>query len=184
MTFTLEQYHPALRKIVDHFGQQLKTIRTSRATPSLVEGIRILAYQTMTPLAQLASITAPDSRTIIVQPWDATILKAIEGAIRDSDLGIEPRVDQKVIRLTMASLTEENRKKLVKLTRERLEEAKVSLRQERDMVKSEILKAEKQKEFSEDERFRLLKKLDERIVEFSEKLTTLANQKEAEIMTI
>jgi len=169
---------------VDHFKQELMHIRTGQANPELVEGITVNAYDTITPLNQLATITVPEPKTIMIQPWDKSILKDIEKAIVQSNLGYSPVTDGDVVRVPMPPLTEENRRDLVKLIKEKSEKARVSVRQVRDKIKDSILQAEKDKDISEDDRFKFLKQLDEYTSDQTKVINDLVKVKEEKLMSV
>jgi ribosome recycling factor len=132
----------------------------------------------------LSSIAVPEARSIVIQPWDKNILKDIEKAIRDSDIGLNPGNEGDRIRLVIPQMTEEMRKEIVKILNTKMEQARVTLRAVRDEAKEEILTAEKNKAFGEDEKFRLLEELDKKISEFNDSVKSLGAEKEKEIMTI
>ncbi len=178
------QFQTNIDTIFKHLQEELQSVRTGRATPSLVENVQVSAYGTEGALRTFASITAPDAKTLRIEPWDRNILQAIEAGIRDANLGLQPIVDGPAIRIYLPTLTEESRMKLTKSVREKMEQTKVSLRRERDKIKETISQKEKEKEISEDERFRLLKKLDEWIGEHQKKVETMVEKKIDEILTI
>ena len=166
------------------FQDELTKLRTGRATPALVEHITVEAYGTKSPLIQLASITAPDPRTIIIQPWDKNIIRDVEKAISVSDINISPVVDGVAVRLSLPALNEENRRNLTKLLHQMAEACRVSLRQQREKIKTDIESHEEDGDITEDQKFKLQKKLDELIADYNAKIKELADKKEAEIMTI
>lgn len=179
-----QPYFVRVEEIEKHFEHELRSIRTGRATPSLVDDIIILAYENSVPLKQVASINTPDMRTIVIQPWDKSLLRTIENTIRDANIGLQGVVDGSLVRINIPPLTEESRKLLVKRVHEKLEQARIALRRERDKIKEEIFMLEKGKTLSEDERFRILKKLDEWIHNENDQFLRIAEKKEKEIMTI
>lgn len=140
-----------MKKSLDVLNHSLGSLRGGRATPTLVEGIRVDYYGTMTPIKQLANITTPDTKTIMIHPWDVSALKAVEKAISESDLGISPVIDGKIIRLTVPALTRERREELVKLVKKVAEESRVALRSIRRDSNERIKAAEKDKTATEDE---------------------------------
>lgn len=171
-------------KTIDFLINDIASLRTGRVSPSLVENVMIDSYGVKTELLQLAAISTPEPQTIAIKPWDRNILKDIERALAASDLSVNPIVDSDVVRLNFPPLTEETRKDLVKKLHKKLEENRISLRAQREKVKDEVLAAEKNKEISEDEKFQLLKDLDELTKEYNEKIKKIGDDKEAEIMTI
>lgn len=171
-------------KVIEYLKGELAAIRTGRATPALVEDLRVEAYNSQMELKGLASISTSDARTLVIDPWDKSVLKNIEKAIRDSNLGLSPVVDGVVIRLSMPQLTEENRRELVKVVNKKLEEARASIRRAREDVKNEIIKAEEDKEITEDERFKMQDTLDEVTRKYNEQIKEIGEEKEKEIMTV
>ncbi|NBS70744.1 ribosome recycling factor [bacterium] len=125
---------------VDHLAAELSTLRTGRATPAILDHVQVEAYGTYQPIKALASLSTPDSKTLQIDPWDNSVVKAIESAIVASDIGIMPIVDGKTIRLVMPMMTEENRKRLVKVASEKLEDARVAVRRIREEVRKDIAK--------------------------------------------
>ncbi len=170
--------------MADHFQKELGSLRTGRATPALVEDIPVSAYDSTMEIKGLASITIPDSRTIVVEPWDKGLIQNIEKGIRDAGVGLSPVVDGQVLRVMIPQMTEENRKQIVKVMKEKLEETRISLRSVREDLREEIIKKEKENDFSEDEKFKLLDELDVLTKEFTDVVSEMAERKEAEIMTI
>jgi ribosome recycling factor len=140
-----------MKRAVEATLKNFNSVRTGRASVSLVEGIHVDYHGTMTPLNQLASLAVPERRLITIQPWDPSAIQAIEKAILKSDLGITPTSDGKVIRLTVPTLTEERRKELVKVIHKMAEEGRVIIRNHRRDANEALKKMEKKKEVSEDE---------------------------------
>jgi ribosome recycling factor len=169
---------------IEHFQGELGSLRTGRATPALVENISVPAYDGYMPLSNVASIGVQDSKTLVISPWDKSLLQAIEKAIRDSDVGANPAVDGSIVRLVMPQMTEETRKKMVKIMREKAEEARIALRGVRESIRDEAGKKEKDKEFGEDEKFKILDELDKVTKEFNDLVEEIAEKKEEEIMTV
>lgn len=181
---SLDQHRPQFEGVVQHFKHELTTLRVGNASPSSVEELSVFAYNTETPLKQLASITTSDVRTLVVQPWDKSVIREIEKAIFAANLGLTPVVDGQVIRLIMPPLTEERRREMVKQAGQKLEQAKQSLRQVRDALRDKITAEEKNKELSEDEKFRLFKEVDKLSSATSETLQKMADEKSKQVMTI
>ncbi len=180
----IADYKPEFQKAVDHFKNELSNLRTGRANPAMVDSVMVEAYSGMMPLKSVASISIPDVRTIQIDPWDKSLLKAIEKGITAANLGFAPVVDSTSVRLNLPKLTEENRKELVKIMLKKLEEAKVAVRGVRENIRNEIIEAEKEKTISEDERYRLQEELEKMTKQLSEDLEALSKDKEAEIMTV
>ncbi len=175
---------PAFDAVLDHLSKELGTLRTGRATPAILEGITVVAYDSPMDLKSVASIAVPDSRTLTIQPWDKSLIQAIEKAIRDADIGVNPSVDGDLVRLSMPQMTEENRKKLVKAMGERLEDAKISLRKVREESRAQVSKMEADKQMGEDEKYKAFEELDKMTKEYGEKIDAMGEKKEEEIMTI
>jgi ribosome recycling factor len=146
----LKDAEARMKKSADALRQQLSSIRTGRASPALVENLSVEAYGDILPLNQLATISTPDPRMIIIQPFDASMIRAIEKAIQISELGLNPNNDGKMVRLNLPQLNEERRKELVKQVRQRVEESKVALRNIRREALDDIKQLEAEKMISED----------------------------------
>ncbi len=180
----IREYEAQLKKAVEALRHHLATIRTGRASSALVEHMQVEAYGAPMPLNQLASISLPDARMIMIQPYDATMIKTIEKAIQNSDLGINPGNDGRVIRLAIPQLTEERRKELVKVVRHRVEEVKISVRNQRREAIDQLKELETEKLISEDE----LKRGQDRVQQLTDKcisdLDQLGKEKEAEVLAV
>jgi len=173
-----------LEKAVDHFRAEAAKLRTGRAHPSLVEDLAVDYYGTKTPIKQIASVTVPEPRQLVIQPWDRDGLVAIAEAIRSSDLGLNPADDGHVIRLSLPPLTEERRKELVRVLGGRLEDARVSIRTIREEVWKEIQNLEKNGEMGEDEKFFGKEGLQKEVDRANTLLEEIRAKKEEEIMTV
>lgn len=173
-----------MAKAVEALRRELATFRTGRASPALVENLRVDYYDTPTPLKQLATISTPEARLITIQPWDRQSLKAIEKAIQQSDLGLNPTNDGVVIRLVIPQLTEERRKELAKLVRKRVEEGRVAVRNIRRDAHEELRRLERDKEVSEDDRFRAEHELQKITDGFIEEIDKVGEEKEAELLAV
>jgi len=125
-----------------------------------------------------------DPKTMNVEPWDKSLLQTIEKAIRDADIGISPSVDGEVVRINIPPMTEENRKQIVKKVKEKMEDARVSVRSTRETLRDEVNRMEKEKEISEDEKFKILDEIDKATKEFTQEIDEIATTKEEEIMTV
>ncbi|MEK7481361.1 MAG: ribosome recycling factor [Patescibacteria group bacterium] len=180
----LESHAVLFTGVIDHCKSELASVRTGRAHASMVSDILVMAYGVAQPLKALASITVPDSRTITVEPWDKSIVADIERGIREANLGVNPVNDGRVIRIPMPQMTEEARRDMAKLLGQKLEQARISIRQLRDEAREKIQAAEKNKELNEDERYRLQDQLDEMVKDYNERIKTMGDEKEKEIMTI
>lgn len=171
-------------KIFEHLRTELASLRGTRATPALIDEIQIEAYGARQPLKALASISVPDPRTLRIEPWDKSIVKDIERGIAGSGKGLNPVSEGNILRIALPPLTEESRKELVKIVHDKLEEARRRVRTARDALRQSIQAAEKKKEISEDDKFKQLKKLDELVGDYNEKIKGIGEAKEKEIMTV
>ncbi|MDP2689543.1 MAG: ribosome recycling factor [Deltaproteobacteria bacterium] len=173
-----------MSKAHEALAHELGGLRTGRASITILDGVRVDYYGTLTPINQLATLSVPESRTITIQPWDLSQINAIEKAIMTSDLGLNPSNDGKVIRINIPQLTEERRKDLVKLARKYGEECKVSIRNVRRDANEGFKKLEKEKKISQDE----LKKHQQEVQELTDRQIALVdevlNRKEAEILEV
>lgn len=170
--------------ILDFFKRDISTLRTGRANPAVLDGIQVEAYGVPNPLNAVANITVADARSITISPWDKAVSKDIEKAIIEADLGLGVVNEGDKIRLTVPTLTEENRHETVKKLNEKLEKSRITLRQVREDVKNSIEQAEENKELSEDEKFRAMKELDELVTKKNEELKAARDRKEKDIMEI
>jgi ribosome recycling factor len=180
----LRESEGKMKKSVESLRHHLATIRTGRASPALVEHLPVDAYGSSMPLNQLAGISVPEARLIVIQPYDASTMKAIEKAIQNSELGINPSNDGRVIRLAIPQLTEERRRDLTKLVRSRVEESKVALRNIRREALDDLRQFEHEKLISEDEQRRAQERLQELTDRYSRDLDQIGAAKEAEVMEV
>jgi ribosome recycling factor len=169
---------------VDHTRGEFAKIRTGRANPQLVADLPVDYYGTQTPLQQLAGISVPEPRLLVVNPYDRNALKEIERAIAAADLGLNPSNDGTVIRVVFPELTEERRKEFVKLARERAEEGRVAIRNVRRHAKSDIAKLDSDGEITEDEHHRADKDLQERTDRHINQIDQLLQNKERELLEV
>ncbi|MFZ6014735.1 MAG: ribosome recycling factor [Patescibacteria group bacterium] len=172
------------KPVIEHFAKELKNLRTNRASAELVEDIKVEAYGQTMDLKGVASITVPDARTIQIEPWDKNLVKDIDKAITVSGLGITPKVAGTVIHLNLPPMTEENRKELVKLIGQKAEQARISIRNQREEVREQIQKDEKAKAITEDERYNFLEQLDKKVAQYNEEIEKLSEEKSKDIMAI
>lgn len=173
-----------MTKALDTLEGEYKRLRTGRASVSLVDGIRVEYYGTPTPLAQLATLTVPEPRTIMIQPWDTTILGEVEKAILKSELGLNPMNDGKIIRINIPTLTADRRKELVKLVKKMAEESKVAVRNIRRDANEMVKDLKKEKEISEDEQFKAQDETQKITDDFIKRIDALYAAKEKEILEI
>ncbi|MBA3047726.1 ribosome recycling factor [Patescibacteria group bacterium] len=171
-------------KAIDFFKKDIASLRTGRANPAMLDGVQVEAYGSKTPLNGLAGITVPEARSIVVAPWDKNVIKDIEKAIINFNLGVSVVNEGDKLRITVPQLTEESRRELVKRLNEKMEAARISIRQTRDEIKENIEQAEKNKEINEDDKFRFIKEMDEEVGRQNDEVKKIREGKEKEIMTI
>lgn len=169
---------------VEALKKDFGSIRTGRASLSLLDGIQVEYYGNPTPLTQVAALSTPDSRQILIQPWEPKTIAEIERAILKSDLDLTPTNDGKVIRINIPALTEERRKQLVKVVKKRAEEAKISIRNIRREFNESLKKLEKNKEISEDDLKKSLDEVQKLTDDFIKKVDERLEHKEQEIMEV
>jgi ribosome recycling factor len=179
----LKDARSRMDKVLANMAHDLARIRTGRASVALLDGIKVDCYGTSMPLAQVASLAAPESRLITVQPWDPVLLPDIEKAILKSDLGLTPANDGKIIRLPIPALTTERRKELVKQVKKMGEEAKVALRNIRRDANDQVKNLKKDKQMAEDDAHRATDEVQKVTDEFIKKVDGVAAEKEKEIMS-
>ena len=180
----MEDAERRMEKTSEALKREYSTLRAGRATPALLDKIQVEYYGAMTPLNQMANISAPESRMLVVQPWDKSAMKAIEKAILASDLGLNPNNDGSIIRIAIPQLTEERRKELVKVVKKKDEEAKVAIRNIRRELNNDIKALEKDKSVSEDDAARGLDDAQKLTEKWIKKLDEITKNKEAEIMEV
>ncbi|NWF55722.1 MAG: ribosome recycling factor [Syntrophaceae bacterium] len=171
-------------KSLEALRKEMGRVRTGRASVAILDGVRVNYYGAPTPLAQVASLSVPDARTILIQPWDSKVLGEIEKAIQKSDLGLTPLNDGKVVRINIPPLTEERRKELVKVLKRMEEDCKVALRNLRREANEQLKSAKKDKQISEDEQFKFqdeVQKLTDKLIQKAEEIV---KAKEKEVLEI
>ncbi len=179
----LDNKKEEFQSVVDFFKKDIVNLRTGRANLGVLDVVKVKAYGTLNPINALANLSVMDNNMIIA-PWDKGVMKDIEKAILEADLGLGVVNEGDKLRLSVPSLTEENRREIVKKLNEKLEKSRISIRQLRDAVKEEIMEAQDQKEIGEDERFRFIKELDDYVLKSNEELKSLRDVKEKDIMEI
>lgn len=181
----LKTYTDKMQAAVGHLEEELKKVRTGRAHPSIIEGVRVEVYGQTMPLNQVANVTAPEPQLLQVTPFDPTNLQAIVTAIRnDQTMGLNPSDDGRLIRVPMPPLTEELRRQIVKSLGDTVEEAKISLRNIRHDAIKDAKRQKEAKEFSDDDVKRVEVQITESINEFNGRVDAAAKAKEQEIMTV
>jgi ribosome recycling factor len=173
-----------MQKTIDAMKREFSGIRTGKASTSLLEGIKVDYYGNLTPLSQVASITIPDPKLLVIQPWEKKLIPEIAKAIQKSDLGLNPITDANVVRLPIPPLTEERRKDLVKLVKKISEEGKIAVRNIRREANDHFKKAEKEKEISEDDSRKAQEKIQEITDDYIQAIDDLVKKKEEEMMEI
>jgi ribosome recycling factor len=177
----LDDKKEKFENVIEFIQKELSSVRTSRATPSLVENIKVSVYGVETPMIQVASISSPEPKQLLIEPWDKNILKDIEKAIQTTSLGLSVSNEGTFVRVTMPPMTEETRNQVIKVLNEKIEKGKQNLRGVRDDVKEEIVKSEKDKEITEDDKFGLLEELDKMTREYTDEVGEIGKKKEEEI---
>jgi ribosome recycling factor len=171
-----------MRSAIDSLKNEYASVRTGRATTALLDGIMVDYFGTQTQLKQLASLSVPESRLIVVQPWDKSVLGEVEKSIQRSNLGLNPVNDGKIIRVPIPPLTEERRKDLVKVVKKSAEDRRVSIRNARREGNELLKELEKEKEISEDDNRRAQDRIQKMTDKYTSELDAVAAQKEKEVM--
>lgn len=180
----MEELEQRMQKAVAYYEESLSEIRAGRANPAILNKISVEYYGVSTPINQVAGISVPEARTIVIQPWDASILKEIEKAIIASDIGLNPNNDGKLIRLNFPELTEERRKELVKDIRKIAEEARVGIRAIRRDGMDDAKTMQKNSEITEDERSSMEDKIQKLTDKYIGEVDSILEKKEKEIMSV
>jgi ribosome recycling factor len=179
-----EDTRERMQKALESLEKDFKRLRTGRASISLLDGIKLDYYGSPTPLNQLATLTVPEPRTIMIQPWDNTIIGEVEKAILKSELGLTPMNDGKIVRINVPPLTEERRRDLVKVIKKNAEEAKVAVRNIRRDSNEMVKDLKKDKEISEDEQFRAQDEIQKITDEYIKNIDSVYSNKEKEVLEI
>ena len=184
MSVDFTEYGVRMGKALDHLADEFGAVRAGRANAKVLDRITVEYYGSETPLNGVATISTPDARTLVIQPWDTTLLKEIQKSIQASDLGINPQNDGKVIRLVFPQLTEERRKELTKQVKKYAEDAKVAMRNIRRDGMDYIKKLKKDSEITEDEQKKAEKDLQDLLDKYIKKADDATAAKEKELMSI
>lgn len=182
MNGALDEAKRKMEKSLKNFKEGLSHIRTSRASVSLLETIKVECYGTKMPIPQIATVNVVEGKMLVIQPWDINLIKEIEKAIQKSDLGINPTSDGKTIRLIMPPLTEERRKELIKVAGRLAEDARIAIRNIRRDILDKFKTAKKKGEISEDDYIQLEKKVQKLTDEYIKKIEEALKEKEKEIL--
>ncbi len=178
----LREMESRMKKAIEVIKKDMASVRTGRAHPAILEDIKVDYYGTPVPINQIATISAPEARLLVIQPWDKSALKEIEKAILRSPLGLTPQNDGNVIRVSIPPLTEERRKELIRLVRKKAEEGRITIRNIRRDVMEELKEKKENGEIPEDDYFRLSKEVQEITDKYIEKVEEILKLKEEEIM--
>ena len=184
MSVDFNEYGKRMGKAIDHLAEEFGAVRAGRANAKVLDRITVEYYGSETPLNGVATISTPDARTLVIQPWDGSLLKEIQKAIQASDLGINPQNDGKVIRLVFPQLTEERRKDLTKQVKKYAEDAKVAMRNIRRDGMDYIKKLKKNNEITEDDQKQAEKDLQDMLDKYIKQVDTALAAKEKELMSI
>ena len=184
MAVDFKDYERRMNKALDHLNEEFGAVRAGRANPKVLDRITVAYYGSETPLNGVATISTPDARTLVIQPWDTKLLKDIQKAIQTSDLGINPQNDGRVIRLTFPQLTEDRRKDLVKQVKKYAEDAKVAMRNIRRDGMDYVKKLKKNSEITEDDQKKAEKDLQDLLDKYIKKVDADLAAKEKELMAI
>jgi ribosome recycling factor len=179
-----QEYDQKMQKTLEVVVSDFSAVRAGRANPAVLDKLTVEYYDTETPIQQIASVSSPDPRSLVIQPWDATMLKAIEKAIQTSDLGINPQNDGKVVRLLFPQLTEERRKELSKQVKKYGENGKIAIRNIRRDALEKCKTMKKKSEITEDDFKEIEKKLQDMTDKRCKEIDDLTAQKEAELMAV
>ena len=180
--FNLQQFKTKIQETEKWLDKELSSVRTGRANPALLDGIRVDSYGSLVAINQIGSVAIEDARSLRIAPWDASQIKAIEKAIGAANLGVSVVLDDKGVRVIFPELTSDRRKDIVKLAKDKFEQARVTLRKHRDEVMQDLEKRFKAKEMGEDDKFRHKTEIEKLVVESGKKLEAAMSKKEKEIL--
>ncbi len=181
--YSLEPLKNKVKETANWLDKELASVRTGRANPALLDGVRVDSYGSQVAINQVGSIAVEDARSIRISPWDQSLVKAVEKAVAAANLGVSLAIDEKGVRVIFPELTGERRAQIVKVAKEKFEQARVTVRKERDWTIQEIEKKEKAKEMGEDDKFRLKTEVQKIIDEANKKLEASMAKKEKEILS-
>lgn len=177
----IENLKKNLERILEFLKNDLSQIRSGRASPALVENVKVEAYGAKMNLKEVASIMVPDPKTLTIQVWDKNLVNAVVKGIEESHLGLTPNLEGQNIKLVIPPLVEERRRELIKLLHEKLEQARIKVRRDRDEVWHKVQSLEKEKKISEDDKFRTKGELQKKVDEYNKKIKELGESKEKEL---
>ena len=183
MKYDFTQFKNEAARIKEWLGKEYLSLHTGRATPAVLDRVQVESYGTKQSISHVAAITTEDARSLLISPWDKTLIKEIERAIQTSDLGLSTSVSESGIRVSFPQLTAERRTTLVKVVKEKLEDARISVRKEREKVWEDIQAKEKEGAMSEDDKFQAKEELQKHVDEANRALEELTKRKEADVMS-
>jgi ribosome recycling factor len=181
MAYDFKPFEKRIKEIEEKGQKELSGIRTGRAAPAILDGVLVESYGTRVPIAQVATVSVEDARTIRITPWDMSNAKELEKAIMMANLGLSVGADERGVRVSFPELTSDRRVSLLKLAKEKMEEIRAALRGAREDVWNDIQKQEKEKKMSEDERFRAKEEMQKRVDASNKNLDSMLERKEKEI---
>ncbi len=181
MSYNFSSLKQSIKDVEEWLKKEFAGIRTGRANPAILDGVKVESYGTFMPINQLANVSVTDARMLIISPWDSSQIKAIEKAIIDSGLGLSVNVDDKGIRIIFPELTSDRRTGLLKIAKQKLEDARVTLRTEREKIIKDIDRQEREGGMSEDEKFHLKSELQKMLDEAGRNFEGMLSKKEREI---
>lgn len=181
MAYDFKPFEKRIAEILDRLGKELGSVRTGRATPAILDTVQVESYGTRMPINQLATISVDDPRSLRIAPWDASQAKEIEKAITVANLGVSVGMDDRGVRVFFPELTAERRTGMIKLAKEKVEQARASLRQERDEIWSDIQEQERESKLTEDDKFRGKEEMQKRVDAAQKKFDEMLERKEKEI---
>ena len=182
MAYNFQPFKTASEGTFGWLQKEYGSLRTGRSTPTILDAITVEAYGSKMPINQMANVTIEDARTLRISPWDKTVTKSIDSAIRESNLGLSVAVDDQGLRVSFPELTADRRTALIKVAKQKLEEARIRVRSEREKIHSDLEKQEKEGKSSKDDTFRAKAELQKLVDEVNAKLEDLLAKKEKEIL--
>ena len=181
MTYNFNEFKTSSDSILEWLRREYSSIRTGRAAPNILDTVSVSAYGSKMPINQLATVTIEGAKSLRITPWDKSVMSALDSAIRESNLGLSVSIDDQGLRVSFPELSSERRTQLLKLAKEKFEEARIKVRGEREKTHGDLEKKEKEGSISEDEEFRLKNELQKLVEEMNKKLDELSKTKEKEI---
>ncbi len=180
----IEDLKPEFKNTIEYLKTEVGKLRAGRATPAMIEDLKVKCYDQTMPLKQLANMSNPQPRTLVIQPWDKSTIENIEKAISQSPLGLTPNTEGETIRINIPPLSQERRKEIESILNEKIEEARISIRQKREDAWKEIQEKEKEGEITEDDKYNSKDQLQKLVDEYNKKIEEIADKKQQEISTV